>query len=446
MVRFDKKWFNPLYFILNELIKVNTIRLILVYGGKSSSKTVSIAQVLAKETALKNASTIAFRKENNTIPTTLKKSFNLALKTTRLYPAFEAQDRRYITEKEAEIVLKGLDDEEKAKGIESYKYVYIDELNHFLKSEFITFNISLRGIEGQKIIASWNPVSIDSWIKEYLDTLEFIDTEYKLPCPSSFVRISTDGSVVLIKTTWEDNYWIAGSPDETYGYRDNNLIAVYKELEAVDPNAYRVNVLGEWGVVKPDQPFCYCFDKAKHLKPTTLIRSHEVYLSFDFNVNPITCGVYQHYNNWIYGIESIKLDNSDIYKLCEYIQVNYAGCIFIVTGDATGRATNALVQDGINYYTVIKTRLRLSNTQLKVPTINPRIEENRVLVNSVFHDANIILDPVKCKHLAFDCENVGMNELNEIDKGSRTNPKKRADHLDNFRYYLNSFHKNYLRS
>jgi phage terminase large subunit len=139
-VRFDKKWFNPLYFVLNEIIKDPTIRKVLVYGGKSSSKTVSICQVLAKECFIKAANTIAFRKESAIIPTTLKKSFNLSIDTLRLNPVYERQDRKYLCTHQnlgqSEIVLKGLDHEEKAKGIESYKYVYIDELNHFTKAEY----------------------------------------------------------------------------------------------------------------------------------------------------------------------------------------------------------------------------------------------------------------------------------------------------------------------
>jgi len=91
-----------LYFILNDLLKDDTVRTILVYGGKSSSKTVSIAQILIKELVVKNASSIAFRKESSTIPTTLKKTFNLAIDSMYLSPAIERQDRRYITKTGAE--------------------------------------------------------------------------------------------------------------------------------------------------------------------------------------------------------------------------------------------------------------------------------------------------------------------------------------------------------
>jgi len=448
-IRYSRKWYNPLFFILNELIKIPTIRRVLVYGGKRSSKTISIAQLLSKECVGRRANTIAFRKENNIIPTTLKKSFNLGISSQFLQLAFISQDRKYVCRRGAEIVLKGLDEEEKAKGIESYKYLYLDELNQFDYDEFLQFDMSLSGMEGQKIFGSWNPVSETSWIKtKLIDVDEWKDMEqYSLPNPDSFIRINAAGDTVLIRTNYEDNYWIVGSPSGDYGFVDNNIISLYNSLKHKDPEAYRVNVLGEWGVIKPGDPYVYAFDKEKHSGDTVLNRGREVYLSFDFNRNPITCGVYQHDRvGEIRGIESIQLANSDIYKLCDRINETYYGCMFMVTGDATGRASTALVQDGINYYTVIKQKLNLSGGQLRVPNINPVVTENRMLVNAAFHTGNIVLDKNKCAPLIFDCQYVGVKDDGDIDKGTRADPKKRADHLDNFRYYLNTFHKHLLKT
>src|SRR6185295_8097546 len=113
--------------------------------------------------------------------------------------------------------------------------------------------------------------------------------------------------------------------------------------------------------------------------------------------------------------------------------------------DATGQNTTALVQDDINYYTVIKAQLNLGQAQLKVPSVNPKVKENRMLVNAAFHLCSVTFDKARSKGLIFDCENVSVNDVGDIEKGDRNNPKKRADHLDNWRYYLNSFHKHILK-
>src|ERR1035437_10131673 len=129
-MRFSKLWVNPIFHILNDTLKDSTIRTILLYGGKSSSKTLSICQLLQKELVVHGRSTIALRKESSTIPTTLKESFNLARKLLFLQDIIDVQDRRYIADK-GTIVLKGLDDEEKAKGVEGINYILLDELNQF---------------------------------------------------------------------------------------------------------------------------------------------------------------------------------------------------------------------------------------------------------------------------------------------------------------------------
>lgn len=191
--------------------------------------------------------------------------------------------------------------------------------------------------------------------------------------------------------------------------------------------------------------WAYCYDEKKHVGSTLLNRKKEVYLSFDFNRNPITCFVGQHDETTIYGIEQIKLATSNIYELCDYINAKYAGCMFIVTGDATGQGTSALVEDNLNYYTIIKSKLRLTVNQFKVPTQNPKVKENRVTVNAVLHNRKVILDKDNCKGLIFDLEHAQMLPNGDLDKTDRKDPTKQLDALDCFRYYCNAFWKKELK-
>lgn len=186
---------------------------------------------------------------------------------------------------------------------------------------------------------------------------------------------------------------------------------------------------------------------AQHLDPITWSGNHNepLYLSFDFNRNPITCSVVQHYNGTVYFLEQIKLENSDIYKLCDYILTHWGNFLYIVTGDASGKSSSALVQDNRNFYTVIMEKLRISPMQLKIPSVNPKLEENQVLVNSILQHYNIQIHPHKCKALIYDLENVSMNPDGSIVKENRQDPTQQADCLDCARYYFNTFHKGFLR-
>lgn len=214
--------------------------------------------------------------------------------------------------------------------------------------------------------------------------------------------------------------------------------------DQLDPLTFAQEFLASF-VTENLNAWAYCYNAEKHVGQTTLNKQYEVFLSFDFNHDPITCGVFQHYNNTIFGIEQIKLKSSNIYDLCDYILANYTGCMFIVTGDATGKATSALVKDNINYYTVIKSKLDLNNNQLRVPTINPPLIENRVLVNSILHNCKVILDKEKCKALIFDLEYAAVLPDGSLDKTDRSDPTKQMDSLDCWRYYLTTFHRHILK-
>ena len=223
-----------------------------------------------------------------------------------------------------------------------------------------------------------------------------------------------------------------------------------EEARKYDELTYRCEYLAE-DVDLLGRRFAFAFDREKHI-PKVIdpfiwngTQEQILYLSFDFNRNPITCAVIQHYNGCIYVIEQIKLANSNIYELCNYIKSSYPEYLYMITGDASGKASSALVKDNLNYYTVIQTELRVSINQFKLPAVNPRIEENQVLVNAIFSKYPVFIHPDKGKALIFDLENVQMGNDGKIKKDNRQDETEQADSLDCFRYYLNSFHKNFLQ-
>ncbi len=458
-VTFDRKWFNPLYFIINELAKDDSIRTILIYGGKSSSKTVSICQYLAKDCYIKGSNTIAYRKESTAIPTTIKKSFNLALDSMYLNPAFQRQDRRYLCRNQgdgiSEIVLKGIDDEEKAKGIESYKYVYLDELNHFEQSEFEQFNLSLRGIPGQKIWASWNPVDENSWVKtELVDKYEFVDTEYKLPSENSFVRRSTCGKVVLIKTTYEDNYWIVGSPCGTYGYVDENLIAEYEGLRTKNFNSYKVNVLGEWGKTDFGGEFLKSWRSEEHTGVYTYDPECALYLWFDENTVPyFPCGIFQVGANgftprMIYHIAA-KSPNNKVPWICaeikrKMLEWGHKGKIY-VGGDATSQKDDVKQEKGHDLFRLIMNELKDSKPERRTAASNPSVIMSGNFLNSIL-DGNVQkltygVDK-KCITAITDYEKTKEDKNGKIDKKTVTDPVTKVSYqpyghfVDLTRYFI----------
>jgi len=185
--------------------------------------------------------------------------------------------------------------------------------------------------------------------------------------------------------------------------------------------------------------WAFAFDRKKHVSKPSIDSAHLLYLSFDFNKNPICCSVIQHYNETVKVIETIKLPNSDIYQMCKHIKAIYPNYIYMVTGDASGQSMSAMVQDNLNYYRIIIKELNISNAQVKVPTVNPRLEDNQVLVNSLLSNYKIEIHEAKAKALIYDLSNVKMLADGTIQKTERTDPKQQADALDTFRYFCNQF-------
>jgi phage terminase large subunit len=436
-MRFDKKWFNPLYFILKDIFADNSIRTVLVYGGKSSSKTVSISQILVKECLMYGASSIAFRKQSTIIPTTIKKSLRLAINSTRLNNGFIQQDRRFLSKTNGgEIVMKGLDDEEKAKGVESFKYVYADELNQFEQSEWEQMDMSLRGIPGQKMIGTWNPVDELSWIKtEVIDKTEWlIWDKYKLPSEQSFVKISADGKTVLIRTMYEDNYWIVGSPCGTYGYRDENLIALYEGMRTRNYNSYKVNVLGEWGKTVYGGEFLKSWKSELHVDIVPYDPGLAIYLYFDENVSPyFPCAFFQVSKDekqlrMIHCIAAKTPDNRTkpmgrmiIRKLREYQHKEH----IYIGGDATSRKEDVKQEKGHDLFRLMINELDDYKPHNRVSKSNPSVRLSGDYINEILEgkieDLSFVVDK-SCLVAIKDFEYTLEDKNGHIDKTTVKDP------------------------
>jgi PBSX family phage terminase large subunit len=442
-VNIPKKAFLPVYHhLLNSTADIDFL-----WGGRDSGKSAHIARQLIMDCLrLPYFRCVLVRKVFNTVKDSQWQLIKDVVEEWGLQDLFSFNisplEIRCINGNK--FLCRGMDDAGRLKSISNPSHAWGEELNQFELDDFVVLMTSLRYNKGKvKVWGSFNPETEgdyeEHWLyKTFFDKGEFnFTSSWTLDIPAS--------------PRYPQGRRIEYRYNSTHStYQDNKFcrperIIFLEQLAAIDPYYYTVFTLGLWGNRKITDPFCLSFSKEKHVGETKLRQDMEVYLSFDFNKNPITCGVYQHEGNHIWCVESIKLENSDIYKLCDYIKTSYKGCMFIVTGDATGQNTTALVQDDINYYTVIKAQLNLAQPQLKVPSINPKVRENRLLVNAVFHNCVVKLDPARAKGLIFDCGNVSVNDVGDIEKGDRNNPKKRADHLDNWRYYLNSFHKHILK-
>lgn len=213
----------------------------------------------------------------------------------------------------------------------------------------------------------------------------------------------------------------------------------------MDEMYFRCEILAE-DVDLSMRPFAYAFDANRHVEGCGFVPQLELCLSFDFNVDPITCIVAQH-NGIGSGIKILKeyrLENSDIYELCARIKSDYPKALMLVTGDATGQARSALTRGNINYYQVIKQELGLGQGQMRQPAINPAHKDVRVLINSLLSNTDIVIDP-SCKYLIQDLKYVEANDEGGLDKSKEQTAAKIGHLFQAWYYYLNTFHSKYIK-
>ena len=120
----------------------------------------------------------------------------------------------------SEIIFAGLDDVEKLKSIYNITGIWIEEASELLEGDFNQLDIRLRGKtrEYQQIILSFNPISIQHWLKK-----RFFDRR--------------DKRARVHESTYKDNRFL-----------DAAAIRTLESFQETDEYYYQVYCLGMWGV------------------------------------------------------------------------------------------------------------------------------------------------------------------------------------------------------
>lgn len=449
-ININPAYLNPLFFILWELMEDPKISTFLIYGGKSSSKSFTVAEITLLK-LLQGYGTIAMRKEGSRVQHTLKNTYVSALEVLNLNDGVVKQKFDILCG-EASIHLMGLDSEDKIKGVEAFHYLLFDELDQFQKSEFTQGQASLRGQQNQKVFGTWNPISELHWIKtDLIDKTGWIDIEHKLPSPDSWVKISKDGTTVLIKTDYRDNRWIVGdfNGDPEIGFRDERLIAFYESMKIKDPHFYKVNVLGEWGVIQNESPFFYNYNRNYHVGYTgPPDQRFPLRISFDFNVGSTYCIVYQFApikREKGGGFKVFKtLKGKDTKDLCKKIKLFFnveyglvwsGGRNIIITGDSTGKNKTAVAGNLDNYQIILKELVLPKSVLRDVSGVNQRHVYSRTIVNDFLVSIPVLIYDETNDDLIYDIETAYFDdETSNIKKDRKENPQ---DAGDCFRYAIN---------
>jgi len=172
-----------------------------------------------------------------------------------------------------------------------------------------------------------------------------------------------------VKTVIYDRYR-DGSLPERWSYipskiTDNpHIPAEYLEsLKELPPVQYQRFVEGDWDILDDvANPFLYEWQDEKHIDDSiALNRNIPIFISVDFNINPLCALVIQQLPRGCVVVDEIKIDKGSVDAFCDYIErMSIPMGLLRITGDAMGKGGTVQQRDNSSAYTQIKRRLHRS--------------------------------------------------------------------------------------
>lgn len=415
-LKFGHKAFNPNFWHVIKELKNENRRFITLIGGSSSGKSYSVAQAISiVASMLEGSNTLVLRKVSATIDDSIYKSFKESITNLGLDQFFTFQSKKIICSSGAVIIFKGLDDSEKIKGIESFKRVVMDELTEFDFEDYKQIRKRLRGVKGQQIIAMFNPVSKNSFVKQKIFDVQtknvlssnlldagselgiHVDNKY-----TSVVEkwegnlIQVDGveypsNFVVIKSTYLNNFWVVGSPCGEFGFNDIQVIADFEHDKKTDYDFYRIYALAEWGNLSKGGEAYKDFKVANNTTNKAYNKDLPLHISFDENVNPyLSLSVFQGEKKDAWQIDEFAMEHPkntllDVLKaFTDKYETN--GNTLYLYGDRTSLKADAKLQKGINFFTIIEEYLRKKGFSVtrRLPNKNPSVALRIQFMNALF--------------------------------------------------------------
>lgn len=205
------------------------------------------------------------------------------------------------------------------------------------------------------------------------------------------------------------NYRLILAPTTQNKFLASDFVESLKE--AYDEQYYRINVLGEFGdytsglVVKN-----FTSDNVQELK---YIPDLPLHLTFDFNVDPMSCILAHKTEDKVFFFDEFVLENTTTQGTIEAIlrkYPNHKGDI-IINGDASG--DNRSTQSEMSNYVIIKNALKRHYPDKKIkfdlrpynPPIKQRIQAFNAMVCNHNKERKIYIDK-KCEKLLYNIYNL----------------------------------------
>ena len=190
-------------------------------GSAGSGKSYTIAQKIIIRCCNEQIKVLVCRRYATTLRNSCFSLFKEILDKWKLTPYVKVRetDMSIIFPNGSQIIMVGLDTEEKLLSLNNISTIWCEESFEIEKNKIEQLNLRMRGeANNQQIILSWNPISKHSYLYEL---------SVENPPESS----------VFIHSTYKDNPFL-----------NAEYVAALDELAVRNPAKYKVFGLGEWGL------------------------------------------------------------------------------------------------------------------------------------------------------------------------------------------------------
>ena len=465
-MKLERELFSPNAFWLWRYTLDKSVRFIVLYGGSSSGKSFSVAQFFAILAFYEGCNMLVMRKVGASIEKTIYADFKAAINGIEgLAECCRFKQNSIVFNDGGKIDFSGLDDPEKIKGISQYKRVFLDELSEYDETDFKQIRLRLRGQEGQQIVAAFNPISEEHWIKKkWFDRETWQDIPMALTigketlpqelCAVKSVRMNSEKLIlnpntgeydrhapdtIVIQSTYLNNFWVVGSPDGKYGYYDQQAIATFENDRINDPDYYQVYALGEWGHIRTGAEFFPSFNRGVVCGKFKYNPELPIHISMDSNVLPYVTATffqkeYKHDDvQQVTQIDELPIEspNNSARKAAKVIagrlrEYGYADKVYL-HGDASGKAANTIDDNNRSFFDLVIDELEHEGFEVEdcIGNKNPSVATTGEFINAVWDGrvpgVSIRIDN-DCTTSIDDYQAVQKDENGAIAKHKVTNP------------------------
>lgn len=465
-MKLERELFSPNAFWLWRYTLDKSVRFIVLYGGSSSGKSFSVAQFFAILAFYEGCNMLVMRKVGASIEKTIYADFRAAINgIDGLAECCRFKQNSIVFNDGGKIDFSGLDDPEKIKGISQYKRVFLDELSEYDETDFKQIRLRLRGQEGQQIVAAFNPISEEHWIKKkWFDRETWHDIPMALTignetlpqelCAVKSVRMNSEKMIlnpntgeydrhapdtIVIQSTYLNNFWVVGSPDGKYGYYDQQAIATFENDRINDPDYYQVYALGEWGHIRTGAEFFPSFSHGVVCGRFKYNPELPIHISMDSNVLPyVTATFFQkEYKpddvQQVTQIDELPIEspNNSARKAAKVIakrlkEYGYSDKVYL-HGDASGKAANTIDSENRSFFDLVIDELEREGFVVvdNIGKRNPSVATTGEFINAVWDGrvpgVSIRIDD-DCTVSIDDYQAVQKDENGAIAKQKVTNP------------------------